>query len=107
MTRGVGRLSSGMLARVLMAAVVVATALGATSALSANRDSARVTIFGDSAAEVLDYVTDAKQYLGAGFDVKWELRVCRRLVQVSCPYQGVRPPTVLDVIQASSSGALG
>jgi len=107
MARGVGRLSFGMLARVLTAAVVAATALGATSALSANKDSARVTIFGDSAAEVLDYVTDAKQYLGTGLDVNWELKVCRRLVQVSCPYQGVRPPTVLDVIQSSSNGALG
>src|SRR5215831_10872249 len=107
MARGVGRLSFGMLARVLTAAVVVATALGAASALSANRDTARVTIFGDSAAEVLDYVSDAKQYVAAGLDVDWQLKVCRRLVQLSCPYQGVRPPTVLDAIQSSSNGGLG
>src|SRR5690349_12543980 len=108
MTRGVGRLSLGRFARVLTAAVVVvATALGTTSALSASKDSARVTIFGDSAAEVLDYVADAKQYLDAGLDVNWELKVCRRLVELSCPYQGVRPPTVLDVIQSSSAGSLG
>ena len=58
-------------------------------------------------AEVLDYATDAKQYLGQGLDVHWQLKVCRRLVQLSCPYQGVRPPTVLDVVQASAKGDLG
>ncbi len=103
----VGRVSFGMLARVLAATVVVATALGASSALSANRQTTRVTIFGDSAAEVLDYVSDAKQYLGSGLDVNWELRVCRRLVQLSCPYQGARPPTVLDVVQSAPNGGLG
>jgi hypothetical protein len=96
-----------MLARFLAAAVVAATALGTASALPANRTATRVTIFGDSAAEVLDYVADAKQYLGSGFDVNWQLKVCRRLVQLSCPYEGVRPPTVLDVVQASPAGELG
>ncbi len=66
-----------------------------------------MTIFGDSAAEVLDYVTDAKDYLAQGLDVNWQLKVCRRLVQLSCPYEGVRPPTVLDVVRASPQGSLG
>jgi len=88
--------------------VLAATTLGAASARPASRSaSARVTIFGDSAAEVLDYVADAKQYLAQGLDVNWQLKVCRRLVQLSCPYQGVRPPTVLDVVQASAKGDLG
>jgi hypothetical protein len=107
MARGVGRVPSGMVARVLTAAVVVTAAIGATSGVSANRQTTRVTIFGDSAAEVLDYVSEAKQYLGAGLDVNWELRVCRRLVQLSCPYQGTRPPTVLDVVQSAPNGGLG
>jgi hypothetical protein len=107
MNRGVGRLSFGMQACVLIAAVVAATALGSTAALSAGTTTTRVTIFGDSAAEVLDYVTDAKQYLSSGLDVNWELKVCRRLVELSCPYQGVRPPTVLDVVQSTPTGGLG
>jgi hypothetical protein len=105
--RMVGRVSSGTLARFLIAAVVATTAIGATSASSANRQTTRVTIFGDSAAEVLDYVSAAKTYLGTGLDMNWELRVCRRLVQLSCPYQGTRPPTVLDVVQAAPTGGLG
>jgi hypothetical protein len=107
MTAGVGRSIAGSVCRLLAAVVMAAALLGAASALPATSAAPRVTIFGDSAADVLDYVADAKQYLGQGLDVNWELRVCRRLVQLSCPYQGVRPPTVLDVVQASAKGALG
>jgi hypothetical protein len=103
----VGRSVAGGSRRVLGAAVLVAAVLGASSALPANRTVTRVTIFGDSAAEVLDYVPHAKQSLSLGLDVNWQLKVCRRLVQLSCPYQGVRPPTVLDVVQRSSSASLG
>lgn len=107
MANRVGRLSLGFVG-VLTAAVVVATALATASAEPASRTApTRVTIFGDSAAEVLDYVADAKQYLATGLDVNWQLKVCRRLVQLSCPYQGVRPPTVLDVVQATTDGGLG
>jgi hypothetical protein len=104
----VGRVSAGTFVRVLTAAVVAATALGTAAAWPAGRTApTRVTIFGDSAAEVLDYVPDAKSYLGSGLDVNWQLKVCRRLVQLSCPYQGVRPPTVNDVVQATANGGLG
>lgn len=107
MVCGVGRFLSGMQTRVLIAAVAAAATLGTTGALSASKATTRVTIFGDSAAEVLDYVADAKQYLGSGLDVNWQLKVCRRLVELSCPYQGVRPPTVLDVVQSAATGGLG
>ena len=82
-------------------AALTAVSVGASSALPASTSAPRVTIFGDSAAEVLDSVPDAKQYLGQGLDVNWQLKVCRRLVQLSCPYQGVRPPTVLDTVRAA------
>ena len=107
MTRRVVRLSFRMLLPVVAAVAVTAAAFGPASALPASKTATRMTIFGDSAAEVLDYVADAKAYLGSGLDVNWELRVCRRLVQLSCPYQGVRPPTVLDVVQSSPNGGLG
>jgi hypothetical protein len=107
MACGVGRVSFGMLVCVLAAAVVAAAALGTASASPTSSSPTRVTIFGDSAAEVLDYVGDAKEYVGTGLDVNWQLRVCRRLVELSCPYQGVRPPTVLDVVQAAPVGGLG
>jgi hypothetical protein len=93
---------------VAVAALIGAVGVGASSALSASRQAPpRVTIFGDSAAEVLDYVPDAKQYLAQGLDVNWQLKVCRRLVELSCPYMGVRPPTVLDVLHATPNAQLG
>ncbi len=64
-------------------------------------------MFGDSSAEVLDSVPDAQAFLGQGLDMNWQLRVCRRLVELSCPYQGVRPPTVLDVLHATPNAQLG
>ncbi|HST26653.1 MAG TPA: hypothetical protein VLJ76_11760 [Gaiellaceae bacterium] len=102
-----GRSFAGGVLRLAAAALLVLAALGASSALPAGGVQTRVTIFGDSAAEVLDYVPDAKASLGQGLSVNWQLRVCRRLVQLSCPYQGVRPPTVMDVVQQSSPASLG
>jgi hypothetical protein len=103
----VGRSTAGSFWRLVTVFAVIAASVGASSALPATSAAPRVTIFGDSAAEVLDYVPDAKQHLAQGLDVNWQLRVCRRLVQLSCPYQGVRPPTVLDVVRGAANGALG
>jgi hypothetical protein len=103
----VGRPFAGKFWRLVVVAAVSAAVIGASSALPATSAAPRVTVFGDSAAEVLDYVPDAKQYLAQGLDVNWQLRVCRRLVELSCPYMGVRPPTVLDVVHAAANGSLG
>jgi hypothetical protein len=105
----VGRSFAGKLWRlVAVAALIAAAAVEASSALPASGQAApRVTIFGDSSAEVLDSVPDARQYLAQGLDVNWQLRVCRRLVELSCPYMGVRPPTVLDVLHSTPPADLG
>ncbi len=104
-----GRSFAGKLWRLFAVAVLIAAAaVEASSALPAARQTEpRVTIFGDSAAEVLDYVPEAKQYLAQGLDVNWQLKVCRRLVELSCPYMGVRPPTVLDVLHATPAAQIG
>ena len=106
MALGVGRVVPGMALRAVVVAFAVA-AVAATASASAERGGARVTIFGDSAAEALDYATPAKRFLAQGLDVNWELKVCRRLVSTSCPYEGTRPPTVLDVVNAAGKGSLG
>src|SRR5438105_13784937 len=107
MARRVGRSLVGRVSRLVVAGVLAASVLGAASARPATHAATRVTIFGDSVADVLDYAPDARQYLAQGLDVNWELKVCRRLVQLSCPYLGVRPPTVLDVVKAAGKGDLG
>jgi hypothetical protein len=67
----------------------------------------RVTMFGDSIAESLDYVPEARRLLGDGIDLRLELAPCRRIVPQSCPYQGVRPPSVLDIVESSTPASLG
>lgn len=57
-------------------------------------------MIGDSVSAALDYVTDARTYLGHGLDFHFILDVCRRLVAPSCSYQGVTPATGLQVVLA-------
>jgi len=56
----------------------------------------RVTVFGDSAATAMAYDPDAKKILGRGIDLQLEVAACRRVADASCPYDGVRPPNVVD-----------
>ena len=67
----------------------------------------RVTIFGDSVADSLSYVPDARQLLGEGLDLRLELAPCRKLVPQGCVYRGERPPSVLDIVKTSSLSQLG
>ncbi len=62
----------------------------------------RVTVFGDSAATAMAYDPKAREILGAGIDLKLEVAACRRLGDLSCPYDGVRPPNVIE--RASALG---
>jgi len=63
----------------------------------------RVTVFGDSAATAMAYDPTAKQTLSRGIDLRLEVAPCRRLGDTSCPYDGVRPPNVID--RATTLGA--
>ena len=56
----------------------------------------RVTVFGDSAATAVAYDPEAKRILGRGVDLRLEVAACRRLGDLSCPYDGERPPNVID-----------
>ena len=40
------------------------------------------------------------QIVGKGLDVDMEVAVCRRLVGVSCPFEGARASTLLDLVAA-------
>jgi len=66
----------------------------------------RVTLIGDSIASSIAYVQQARTALGQGIDLQLQVTPCRRLAQESCPYNGVRPPTAIDLIQ-SLGDALG
>jgi len=85
-------------AGMLLALLVVAGAEGGATA-----PPVRVTVFGDSAATAMAYDPDAKRILGRGIDLRLEVAACRRLGDTSCPYDGVRPPNVID--RATALGA--
>jgi hypothetical protein len=84
---------------VVLALVALLAAAGAATATSSKEP--RVTMIGDSVSAALDYVDSARSYLDRGLDVRFDLDVCRRLVAPSCTYQGVTPPTGLQVVLAS------
>ena len=64
-------------------------------------------MFGDSIADSLNYVQDARAILGAGIDLRLELAPCRKLVPVGCAYMGARPPSVLSIVKESTLAELG
>ncbi len=80
------------------ACVAAAVAAGAVRGAS-SADLQRVTIFGDSQLTAVGYTVDARETLAKGIDLDLRAAVCRRLAQESCPYQGVRPATVLDEVK--------
>ena len=93
-----------------LVALLFGVATFSTSALGAERTASagpRVTIFGDSVADSLSYVPDARQLLGEGLDLRLELAPCRKLVPQGCVYRGERPPSVLDIVKSSSLSQLG
>ena len=95
------------LALVALLVGVATTSTSALGAMSAASSGPRVTIFGDSVADSLSYVPDARQLLGEGLDLRLELAPCRKLVPQGCVYRGERPPSVLDIVKTSSLSQLG
>jgi hypothetical protein len=88
-----------MLSAGVVGAVVLGLALLLAPASPAGPESV-VTVVGDSVAASLSYVASARALLGRGFTVHYNLRVCRRLVEPSCPYQGEVPPTALEAVRS-------
>jgi hypothetical protein len=84
-----------------LALVVVVTAVAALAAATtaSARGALRATFVGDSVAASISYVPQARAELERGLDVRLDLRVCRRLVQPSCRYQGSTPSTALQAVQ--------
>jgi hypothetical protein len=94
-------------ARLASCAALAALVLGAGGGAAATSSAPRVTVFGDSIADALAYVPEARTFLGEGLDLRLELAPCRKLVPIGCPYMGSRPPSVLDLVQTSSLLQLG
>jgi hypothetical protein len=93
-----------------LAAAVCSLALASPLVLAADGAASqppRVTMFGDSVADSLQYVPEARQLLGKGLDVRLELTACRKLATPGCAYMGTHPISVLDIVEASPLVTLG
>jgi hypothetical protein len=83
--------------RLLIAALALAV-LTPTAPAAAN--PARVTFVGDSVPAAMSYSPAARAVLSRRLRLRFDLRVCRRLVAPSCPYQGATPSTALQAVRA-------
>jgi hypothetical protein len=59
-----------------------------------------VTFVGDSVPAAIGYTEAAHTRLSRGLALRLDLKVCRRLVQTGCSYQGTTPTTALQVIDS-------
>jgi hypothetical protein len=94
-----------VLARLVGLVILLALAAGTSApsdavAAAGGKDPLRVTFIGDSVSASILYATAAQRELERGIKVRLDLKVCRRLVLPSCPYQGITPPTALETVQS-------
>ncbi|WP_411277393.1 putative Ig domain-containing protein [Gaiella sp.] len=87
---------------ILVAAVCVGAAT--VSAASSTTPRARVTVIGDSIATAMALESDARLVLERGIDLDLQVAPCRRLVGESCPYEGKRPPTLIELLPSLRLG---
>lgn len=80
----------------LLAGLALVLCLLVDPAAAGAATNPRVTVFGDSAATAIAYDPEAKRILGRGVDLRLEVAACRRLGDLSCPYDGERPPNVIE-----------
>lgn len=82
------------------ACLVGASHAAASPSRSAAKRPVTATFVGDSVSASITYVPAAKRVLASGLSVRFDLKVCRRLVQPSCTFQGSTPTTVLQAVQS-------
>ena len=91
----------------LAALPLLALAAPAANGSSAPRAAAKplqrplhVTFVGDSVSAAIEYTAAAHARLSRGLVLRLDLKVCRRLVQTGCSYQGTTPTTALQAIDS-------
>ena len=84
----------GMLVVGIALAVALATAVQTRSTTY----PPQVTIIGDSVSTAITRYDDLTTVVGSGLRVDWEVAICRRVAGVSCPFQGTRPSTLVDLV---------
>jgi len=68
------------------------------------RAPVHMLLVGDSIPAALDYQPALERALSRGLDLRYDLRVCRRLTTAGCPYDGSVPDSALDAIRSAGAG---
>lgn len=84
--------------RVATAIVVGVLACFGAGAQAADDPPPQVTVIGDSVLTGVLWNEGPLAILQHGLQMRLDIGVCRRLTGVSCPYEGGRVPTLLDVV---------
>lgn len=82
---------------------LLALLLGVPSAQAGARDLQHVTLIGDSVADAIANDNDAIAVMRQGVDLDLEVAPCRRVEGEGCPYEGVRPPSVVQLAKSMGS----
>lgn len=80
------------------AALVICVALWCSSGASANTEP-QLTVIGDSVLTAVIWNGQPLAILEDGLNVQLQIGVCRTMTGTSCPFEGNRVPTLLDLVQ--------
>jgi len=86
---------------IMLSLAWAATGLATPAGAAAKRPV--VTVISDSVAASISYVPVAQKDLEHGLAVQLDLKVCRRLIEPSCSYEGTAPPTALSAVRSYGS----
>ncbi len=89
----------GVWAASLLSAVGLLGVAPAASAPAAATRLPDVTVIGDSVMTGVIWHPAAMAVAQKDLQVRWEVAVCRTLIGVSCPFEGERPPTLVDLVR--------
>jgi Putative Ig domain len=85
-----------------LAGVVLVVAAWSSSGVTA-QTSPELTVIGDSVLTAVQWNQAPLSILEQGFDVNMQIGVCRTLTGRSCPFNGTRVPTLLDLVHTLGS----
>ncbi len=90
-------------ARVVLLALLSALAVSSVPAPAAAAAAAqpdRITVIGDSILTAVEWYSQPRSILEQGLPgVDLQIAVCRRLTGDSCPFDGERPPNLVELVQ--------
>jgi hypothetical protein len=89
--------------RGVLITALLALLVGASGAQGASRDLQHVTLVGDSVADAIANDNQAIAVLRQGIDLDLEVAPCRRVEGEGCPYEGVRPPSLVQLVKSMGS----